>query len=95
MYKQVFYSIAILVGLLLSIQCASTPKTNTPANLNQIVVEGIVVTPTGKSVPGAVVTTLPASEIAITDEQGAFIISRGLKPGKCEFVAETSDGNTR
>jgi len=93
MVKNTYIIITGIILLSLFTQCAVTSGGKNRAAEN-LTVEGIVLTPTEEPVINAEVRSMPSSEIVITDNQGRFMITRGLKPGKYEFIAETSEGNT-
>ncbi|MCK5145833.1 carboxypeptidase regulatory-like domain-containing protein [bacterium] len=88
--------IILLLGLclvLLTMGCATTGSAKSSGSKDGLSIIGVVFTPNNQPVSGIEVRTEPASEIVVTDAQGAFIIQRGLMPGVYELIAETSDGN--
>jgi len=90
MIKKIFIVVVSFIVVILLSQCAGTFG---KGNSSDIVVQGVVLTPTNEPVINADVRSMPPSEITVTDNNGKFIIKNGLRPGKYEFFAETAEGN--
>lgn len=83
-----YFLLYILSAILLTCASSSNKGNSAGTENNDLYIEGVVQTPRGTPVVEAIVRTMPESESVRTDSEGRFIISKGLRPGKYEFIAE-------